>query len=465
MILRSLTTRLACLFAVLCMVALNSVSAMLYCGLEDQLIVRDDAALLTRVEQIRALLRDSRTLQLVDERPLLFQNLLGNREALLVVRYAGEKPLLEVNPGHIAVPAVAAVAADAPLTVAALQRSKDAHGVPFVAIAADVRTGEAAGARTLRITAGRLMSERTRILASYQWEIFVTSWGATLLAAALAFYLVRRGMRPLAALATQASTIGISNLHTRLDARRAPGELAPLVVAFNAMLERLASGFTKLSQVSEDMAHDLRTPIGTLLGQTEVALGQARSAEYYHAILISNQEELQRLSHMTDNMLFLARSNHADAVIAPAWLDVGKEFERITDYFEGIAEERQLSIAGSGSGRVWGDPMLLRRALANLLSNALKYADAPSTIVLSARQEAGGVTLCVGNAGPRIEAGQLARLFDRFYRGDAARHDSSQSSGLGLAIVQTIMGLHGGRAMAVSEGDRNAFSLYFPNPA
>lgn len=462
MILRSLTTRLACLFAILCMVALNSVSALLYCGLEDQLILRDDAALLTRVEQIRALLRDNGTLQLVDERPLLFQNMLGDREALLVLRYPGEKPLLEVNPGRIAVPDVPAVAADAPLSARAVQRSVDAHGIPFVAVAADVMTGEG---RALRITAGRLMSERTRILASYQQQIFYISWGATLLAAALAFYLVRRGMRPLTALATQASNIGISNLHTRLDARRAPGELAPLVAAFNAMLERLASGFTKLSQVSEDMAHDLRTPIGTLLGQTEVALGQARSAEYYHAILVSNQEELQRLSHMTDNMLFLARSNHADAVIAPAWLEIDKEFERIGDYFEGIADERQLAIAGEGTGRVWGDPMLLRRALANLLSNAVKYADAPSTIVLSAQPTEGGMTLCVSNAGPRIEAGQLARLFDRFYRGDAARHASAQSSGLGLAIVQTIMGLHGGRAVAESQQGQNAFSLYFPNPA
>jgi len=134
----------------------------------------------------------------------------------------------------------------------------------------------------------------------------------------------------------------------------------------------------------------------------------------------------------------------------------------MADYFEGLADERQLTIACTGTGRVWGDPTLLRRALANLLANAVHYAAAPSTIVLASLVDAAGVTLAVENAGLRIEAEQLARLFDRFYRADSARGDSSQSSGLGLAIVQSIMALHQGRAQASSINGINRFSLYFP---
>jgi two-component system heavy metal sensor histidine kinase CusS len=438
----SLTTRLAVLFALLCMVTLGVVGLTLYRGLETQLTLRDDAALVARVEQIRTLLQDSTALQLVREKPRLFQHMLGNREALLVVGFPGQRPLIEINPAGMAIPDITPVASNAPLRMSSVHRSVDANGTPFTAVAAN--TGLDKPGSELRITAGRLMTERTRILDAYRQQIAWINLGASVLAAAVAFILVRRGMRPLAALAGQAAAIGVDNLGTRLDVAGAPRELAPLVAAFNAMLVRLAGGFTRLSQVTADMAHDLRTPIGTLLGQTEVALGQARSAAYYHAILVSNQEELLRLSRMTGNMLFLARSEHAATMIEPAWLDIATEFARVADYFEGLAEERKLSITCAGAGRVWGDPMLLRRALANLLANAVNYAAAPSTIVLSAQAGAAGMALAVENTGPEIAA--------------------DQASGLGLAIVQTIMALHRGSAVAASSSGQNRFTLYFPAP-
>jgi two-component system heavy metal sensor histidine kinase CusS len=175
--------------------------------------------------------------------------------ALLVLRFAGQAPLIEVNPGAMAIPELAPLPPQAPLTLAAVRHTLDRHGVPFIALA-----------------------------------------------------LVRRGLRPLRELARQTGHIGMSNLAARLDGAGAPRELALLVDAFNAMLERLSNGFTRLSQVSADMAHDLRTPIANLLGQTEVALGQQRGTDYYEALLASNHEELQRLARMTDNMLFLARA-------------------------------------------------------------------------------------------------------------------------------------------------------------
>lgn len=458
----ALTTRLAALFALLSFALLAALGVFLYRELERQLSLRDDAALLARVEQIRTLLQDENTLQLIRAKPGLFANMLGNREALLVLRFAGQAPLIEVNPGAMAIPELTPLPPQAPLTLAAVRHTLDRHGVPFIALAASTRSDDPL--RPLQIIAGRAMGERTHMLAQYRQRILLSAGAGALLAALAALALVRRGLRPLRELARQTDGIGMANLAGRLDGAGAPRELAQLVAACNAMLERLANGFTRLSQVSADMAHDLRTPIANLLGQGEVALGQRRSVDYYEALLASNQEELQRLARMTENMLFLARAEHADSAIACASLPLRDELLRQADYFEGLAEERGLRIAVAigGAVAVWADPTLLRRALANLLANAVRHADAGSTITLSAETDAAGVRLTVENHGATIAPEHLARLFDRFYRADAARHDSAGSSGLGLSIVRTVMALHHGRCEAASAAGLSRFSLIFP---
>ncbi|SFM50544.1 histidine kinase dimerization/phospho-acceptor domain-containing protein [Rugamonas rubra] len=302
----ALTRRLAALFALLCFALLAALGVFLYRELEQQLTLRDDAALLNRVEQIRVLLQDENTMELVRAKPGLFANMLGNREALLVLRFAGQAPLIEVNPGAMPIPELAPLPPEAPLTLSAVRHTFDANGVPFIALAASARSDDPR--RPLEIIAGRAMGERTHMLAQYRERILLSAGAGAVLAALAALALVRRGLRPLRELARQTDGIGMANLAARLDGAGAPRELALLVDAFNAMLERLSNGFTRLSQVSADMAHDLRTPIANLLGQTEVALGQQRSTDYYEALLASNHEELQRLARMTDNMLFLARA-------------------------------------------------------------------------------------------------------------------------------------------------------------
>lgn len=457
----SLTLRLALLFALLSFLILGAVGVSLYRGLEMQLALRDDAALVTRVDQIRTLLKDANTMQLIHEKPQLFKNMLGNQEGLLVIRFAGEAPMVAVNPGDMPVPAIVPVPADAVLSPAAIHRSTNADGIPLIAVAA--ATHAADSPRDLEIVAGRAMTERSRLLEGYRQRILLLSLAAATLFAVLGYLLVRRGLRPLRRLAAQAETITVAKLAARIDAAGAPRELAPVIAAFNAMLDRLERGFTQLSQVSADMAHDLRTPIGNLLGQTEVALSQPRSTEQYEALLASNLEELQRLSRMTDNMLFLARAEHADNAIERAMLDVSDELQHVADYFEGLAEERGLRIAVQGDGSMWADSVLLRRALANLLANAVRHAEQGSVIVLRSTRDEEGVSLTVENRGATIEPQHLARIFDRFYRADASRRGSSEASGLGLSIVRSIMTLHQGRWQASSADGRTRFSLFFPH--
>jgi two-component system heavy metal sensor histidine kinase CusS len=461
MIRLSLTSRLALLLAASSFAIAAAVGWAMYRALEIQLVARDDAALLTRVEQIRTLLKDVDLLDMIHRKPQLFGNMLGNREALLILRYPGRQPLIEVNPGRTAVPEALPQGPEAALTFADVRHSSDAGGTPFILVTATVRTS--GDTQPLQIVSGRLLAERTRMLEAYRDEIAIVALAAALLAALLTFVFVRRGLRPLRELARRTASIGIRNLSTRLDDTQAPSELLPLVLSFNGMLDRLETSFAQLSQVSADMAHDLRTPIATLLGRTEVALTQRRNIDYYEHLLGSNFEELQRLSTMTDNMLFLARAEHADHTPDLRTLDVADELARIADYFDGLAQERGLRLTVHGGGDVSADPMLLRRALANLVANAVRHADSGTQIRICAQQDGDATSISVENVGATISPHHLPRLFDRFYRADAARGNSSDSNGLGLAIVRGIMTLHQGAWSASSELGVTRFTIVFPS--
>jgi two-component system, OmpR family, heavy metal sensor histidine kinase CusS len=456
----SLTTRLALLFALITFIAMAAVGSILYRELEQQLSVRDDGALVTRVDQLRTLMTNDDVRALIHDKPHLFGNMLGNLESLLIVGVPGETPLITVNPGNRTMPDQTPVAADAPLTLAAVHHTHTADGTPFIYVAASVP--DQAGMHNLQILSGRLLSERARLLEQYRNQIVVLASIAALVVALMAYGLARHGLRPLRLLAERTRAIGVSTLSTRIEARVVPPELDALIAGFNGMLDRLERGFAQLKQVSADMAHDLRTPIANLLGQTEVGLGQLRDNLYYQRLLGSNFEELQRMSKMIDNMLFLARTEHADNAIEFRELSLTDEFERVHEYFEGLAEERNLELAWHGDGTVCADPLLLRRALANLLANAVRFAEPGTVIQTTAVHDADATTLSVENRGVTIAPDDLERIFDRFYRADTSRHRSSESNGLGLSIVRSIMTLHGGSWHAASSNGITRFTLRFP---
>ena len=455
----SLTLRLALIFALLAFALLATLGVTLYRELERELIKRDDAALISRANQLRNLLNDGNTLELIKSKPELFQNMLGNSESVLSIAAPGQQALLLVNPGNIKIPPVSPVTKDHALGLADVQHFLDVNGVPFATVAASIDTGDLG---SLQVTVGRLMAERTSMLARYRLNVFILASIAAVILALVGYVLVHRGLLPLRRLASHAQGIGVSNLAERLDSHGAPKELLPMIDSFNTMLERLAKGFIQLGQVSTDMAHELRTPINNLLGETQVALQQSRSMESYQQLLASNVEELERLARMLDNMLFLARTDPASALRQRQELDAADEVERIADYFEGLAGDVGMHIVGLGEGVIWAEPMLLRRALANLCANAIKYGAPNTELNIQAIPTTEGIRLRVSNYGQTIAAEHLPRLFERFYRVDESRGCSSQSNGLGLSIVATIMQLHNGRYGVTSEGGVTCFELFFP---
>ncbi|MBC3303007.1 heavy metal sensor histidine kinase [Pseudomonas sp. SWRI18] len=455
----SMTLRLALIFALLAFTLLATLGVALYRELERELVMRDDAALISRVDQLRNLLNDSNTLELIKTKPELFQNMLGNHESVLSIAAPGQTPLLLVNPGNIDLPSVPPVAKDHALSLADVHHLPGVNGVPFSTVAASIDSGDLG---SLQVTSGRLMTERTAVLASYRLSVYILAGIAAIMLAVVGYLLVYRGLLPLRRLARHAQGIGVGNLAERLDSQGAPKELLPMIDSFNTMLERLAKGFVQLGQVSTDMAHELRTPINNLLGETQVALQQSRSIESYQQLLASNVEELERLARMLDNMLFLARTDPASALRQRQALSAADEVERIAEYFEGLAGDVDIRIHASGDGVIWAEPMLLRRALANLCANAIKYGAPGTELMIQAVPTTDGINLRVSNRGETIAAEHLPRLFERFYRVDESRERSAQSNGLGLSIVATIMQLHNGRYSVSSDAGLTCFELFFP---
>jgi len=162
-------------------------------------------------------------------------------------------------------------------------------------------------------------------------------------------------------------------------------------------------------------------------------------------------------------MLFLARTEQVDAAIHRQEIDLAETVEQLGDYFEGIAEEQQMRVLDEASGHhLQADPELLRRALANLIANALRYGATGTEVRVSSERTADSVVITVENSGEPIAAEHLPRLFDRFYRCDPSRAQPGDSGGLGLAIVRSIMQLHGGEVRVTSDAAITSFSLSFP---
>ena len=285
-----------------------------------------------------------------------------------------------------------------------------------------------------------------------------------LASAAIATTVAKRGLRPLLEMAYSLNRIGPTHLNERVTPIGWPRELRPLAVAFDEMLARLEDSFRRLSQFSADLAHELRTPVGNILGESQVALTRTRTPDEYREVIESNVAECERLSGIIDNLLFLARAEAADGHIQRMVFDGTTAVAKIAALYQMIAEEQQITITCSGEANIYADRMLFDRAVSNLVENALRYTPNGGRILISIATTAAHSEISVKDNGCGLAAEHLPRVFDRFYRADPSR--SSQGSGLGLALVKSIADLHGGTANVRSEvGRGTTVTLAFPSKA
>jgi two-component system heavy metal sensor histidine kinase CusS len=254
------------------------------------------------------------------------------------------------------------------------------------------------------------------------------------------------------------------HLNERIDSARWPSELRPLAASFDDMLVRLEDSFTRLSQFSADLAHELRTPVGNMLGEAQVALTRERSPKEYRAVIESAAAECEELSGIIDNLLFLARAESAEQEVARSHFDGRPAIEKISSFYQVPAEDRRITIRCDGSAEFFADPLLFNRAVGNLVDNALRFTPDDGEIRIAIRSSENGSEVTVRDSGSGIMPEHLPRVFDRFYRGDASR--SSAGTGLGLALVKSIADLHGGSASIESTiGHGTTVTLTFPSKA
>jgi len=277
------------------------------------------------------------------------------------------------------------------------------------------------------------------------------------------WFSARRGLAPARKALELMHRVSADRLGERLPPESMPQELAPLAAAFNDMLARLEDSFRRLSDFSSDLAHELRTPVSNLMTQTQVALARARSADEYREILYSNLEEYERLSQMTSDMLFLAKADNGLIATRAETVDLAAEVERLFAFYEALAEECGVRLVFAGEGRARADRDMLRRAISNLLSNAIRHTQRDGEIRVSIGTNRSGQTeVSVENPGPSIAPQHLPRLFDRFYRVDASRRKEGEGAGLGLAIVKSIVEANGGSISASSSEGTFRFAFTVP---
>ena len=268
-------------------------------------------------------------------------------------------------------------------------------------------------------------------------------------------------LAPLRRMREVAARVSANSLTTRLDASRMPEELRGLAGELNAMLARLEEAFQRLSAFSADIAHELRTPLTSLLTQTQVVLSRPRSLEDYREALHGNLEELERLTAMVNDMLLLAKADHGLLAPSRQALDLGAEVDSLLEFYQPLAEDHDIRLLREGSLSLPGDRGMLRRVLANLLDNALRFTADGGEI----RIRLGDRRLSVENQGPAIPPERLPRLFDRFYRADPARREGQgEHAGLGLAICRSIVQAHGGEIRCESADGWTRFVIDFARP-
>lgn len=270
--------------------------------------------------------------------------------------------------------------------------------------------------------------------------------GALLLSAMATWCVVRRKLLPISKFADQTSRIRSTTLDRRLDISGLPAELHELGQSFNDMLQRLEVAYQGLRQYSDDIAHELRSPLSRMLLNGEVTLARDRSSEDMKSALAFNVDECRQLVDLVETLLFVARAENKQMALNRQKLDIAHELRDIAAYYEPSASERDITVEVSPGQSLEAnlDRMLFRRAVSNVVANAIAHTPPGGCIKVSAATERDRPRISVSDSGKGIDPADLPHVFDRFYRGDKARSFGGGRLGLGLAIVKGIVDLHGG---------------------
>ncbi len=275
----------------------------------------------------------------------------------------------------------------------------------------------------------------------------------------LSYSVTRIGLAPLRRLTKDASEVSPNNRSQRLNTASLPLELNDLANSFNGALERLDGAYGRLESFNADVAHELRTPVTILIGQTEVALTRNRSVEDLRHTLQSNLEEFERMRAIINDMLFLARADQGERATGLVEVSLAAEVARTLEFLEIPFDEAQVRAVSRGDAMAPVNRSLFGRACTNLLMNAIQHCAPGDTVTVTISRVDDQVHIAVANPGKAINPSTLDHLFDRFFRAEVSRTNSRENHGLGLAIVKAIAEMHRGTVSVESRDGVNTFAF------
>lgn len=441
----SIAARLTFWYALLSVVLISAFGGVMYSVLKDRLRSEDDQVLVSKIAELRSILAHDREdythLREEIERgatssPGTYIRVLDGRGE--IVAESGETSTFSFS--DISLP---------PL----LQKSALGHdwiatdGKPY-----RVMTGTFVADSHYTLYVAVDLSSEEQLLSAYWRTLFFVIFSALIIAGAMGYYIARKGLQPVSQLAAIVDQLDAHGLHRRVSEDSWPEELQPMAAKFNGLLSRLEDSFGRLSRFSADIAHELRTPLHILRGEAEIVLTKGQSRDDYRACIESATEEYERLSRMVDALLFLARMEKPNAHLKKRALLLGQEVAAVCDFYQAMADEAEINLSAHGEGTLFADSALLRRALGNLVANALRHTHNDGQVIVEAREiQNHGVEITVSDTGVGIAPEDLPYVLDRFYRADSARSRGDTGTGLGLAIVSSIMQLYDGTVSIQSE--------------
>lgn len=458
----SLTARLTLLFAAGASAVLLALGGLIASAIDHHFKEQDRGTLQGELLLLRHEIERVSTPQQLERLPQQFSHALLGHQDLPIRMEDPAGTLVLASPQVVFPPAWLAQAPASPETTPLFEWSQGSHRYRGLATRMATRLP---GAPALQVAVAVDIEHHDSFMATFRQTLWLFVLAGAAVTGLLGWLVASRGLAPLRAMRERAARVTAQQLDQRLPVESVPSELAELAGSLNAMLARLQQAFERLNDFASDIAHELRTPVSNLMTQTQVALAQPRSAAEYRAILESNAEEFERMARMLADMLLLARSDHGLMQPDCAALTLADEVRALFDFYEAVAEEKRLSLQLSGQGTAWADRLLLRRALGNLLSNAIRHASVGSAIEVSLQADGPWVRIGIRNQGEVIAPEHLARIFDRFFRADPARQHLSEGAGLGLAISQSIIQAHGGTITVASQDQLTTFTVSLPAPA
>jgi len=462
---RSLARKLVVWFASAATALVVLTAGLLYVALDQGVAWRDDQVLMKRAATVRDLLRVERVdVDYLDHE--VSEDLEGPRQ--LFMRIVGppaiglhETPLMPEGLLPERFPNALALVPDE----FHYAHINDSEGRRFRIVTLRTRAPVTAGGGWVTIQMALDTSLDSEVLTHYAELILFVVVVALGLSIFVGLGIVRTQLAPLKMMSTEIKEIGHSTLDRRVSLTDLPTELGEVAAQFNEMVARLESAYTSLRRYADDVAHELRTPLNRIQLEVEVALRGLRTPAEYREALGSTLEECEHLSAMVKALLFIARAENGRVEVHCETLNVAERLEKIRTFFENCAEESgvDLTLECDPALSLKADDTLFQRAISNLVANSIAHTPEGGSVQLRAAANDEGVVVDITDTGEGIALEHQSLVFDRFFRGDAARRTDKDRVGLGLAITKSIVDLHHGRIVLDSKpGAGTRFSLHFP---